>query len=116
MLDAFAKEVLKWAADVIVILVGAIGSLSYFILRGDRRRLSAVEEKVANAITKTEVMVIVKDVEGRVRIDHERIVNELRNIKDDLREDIQELRRALTSQYQGPDRRSTTNRGRREEE
>lgn len=116
MLDALKTEALRWAAEVIAFLASALVTISYFILRGDRRRLTAVEEKVANAITKTEVMVIVKDVEGRVRIDHERIVHELRSIKNDLREDIHELRRALTPQYQGPDRRSTTNHGRREEE
>lgn len=89
-----------------------LGTLYWYIWKGDRRRLKVLEEKMASAVTKPEVELIVAKVQERFRSDHqglaekiESVHEEIRTNRQEIREDIRDLREALTTKYNGADRR-----------
>lgn len=89
-----------------------LGTLYWYIWKGDRRRLKVLEEKMASAVTKHEVEVIVGKVQDRFRDEHKGLAEKIESVhqaliinKQEIREDIKELRDALTTKYAGADRR-----------
>ena len=100
---------LAWANGIIATV---LGTLYWYIWKGDRRRLKVLEEKMASAVTKHEVEVIVGRVQDRFRDEHkglaekiESVHEEIRANRQEIREDIRDLREALTTKYAGADRR-----------
>lgn len=89
-----------------------LATLYWYIWKGDRRRLKSLEEKMAQAVTKHEVEVIVGKVQDRFREEHKDLFEKIESVhveirinKQEIREDIKELREALTTKYAGADRR-----------
>ena len=104
--------ILKSLAYIFGGIATLIAVLSGFILKGYKRRLETVEEKMGQAVTKHEVEMIVDKVQDRFREEHkglfdkiESVHKEIRTNKQEIREDIRELREALTTKYAGPNRR-----------
>lgn len=104
----------KFFAYVFGGIATLLGTLYWYIWKGDRRRLKALEEKWMTAVTKHEVESIVGKVQDRFREEHhglfqkiESVHEEIRNNRQEIREDIRDLREALTSKYSGADRRRT---------
>lgn len=89
-----------------------LATLAWYIWKGDRRRLNVLEEKWMTAVTKHEVEMIVGKVQDRFREEHNVLFQKIESVhqeimmnRQDIREDIRDLREALTSQYAGADRR-----------
>ena len=87
-------------------------ALYWYVWKGDRGRIKVLEEKMSNAVTKHEVEIIVGKVQDRFREEHqglyakiESVHNEIRINRQEIREDISQLREALTTKYAGADRR-----------
>lgn len=105
-------QLIRFFAYVFGGITTLLGTLYWYIWKGDRRRLKTLEEKMASAVTKHEVEVIVGKVQDRFREEHnglaekiESVHAEIRSNKLEIREDIRDLREALTSKYSGADRR-----------
>lgn len=104
--------ILKFFAWITGGIITILSGLAWYIWKGDRRRLKVVEEKMAQAVTKHEVEVIVGKVQDRFREEHKDLFEKIESVhveirinKQEIREDIKELREALTTKYAGADRR-----------
>ena len=95
-------RLLGWLWDGLAALAGLVGILLMFIWRGDRARLKIVEEKVAHAITKPEVDVIVRDVKDEFKDDHKTIIQQVRSSNDELRTELRDLRREIIQVIKQP--------------
>lgn len=102
----------KFFAYVFGGITTLLGTLYWYIWKGDRRRLKSLEEKMASAVTKHEVEIIVGKVQDRFREEHadlykkiETVHEEVKLGRQEMREDIRDLREALTTKYAGADRR-----------
>lgn len=103
----------KFFAWVFGIVAALLGTLYWYIWRGDRRRLTALEEQMSKAVTKPEVEFIVSKIQERFHAEHKGLFDKIETVHDEvrlgrqeMREDIRDLREALTSKYAGSDRRS----------
>lgn len=106
--------VVKFFAWVFGGITTLLATLYWYIWKGDRRRLKALEEQMSKAVTKHEVEIIVGKVQDRFREEHkglfekiESVHEEIRINKQEIREDIRDLRDTLTTKYAGADRRRT---------
>lgn len=104
--------IVKFFAWVFGGIATLLATLYWYIWKGDRRRLKVLEEQMSKAVTKPEVEIIVGKVQDRFREEHrglfdkiESVHEEIRNNRSEIREDIRDLREALTSKYSGADRR-----------
>ena len=100
-----------------------LGTLYWYIWKGDRRRLKVLEEKMASAVTLPQVNEIVDRVETHFREEHkgldvrmqraeDRLSVAIKNSHDSLQasieplqDSIQAIHNALTKPYRGADRR-----------
>lgn len=107
-------QLVKFFAYVFGGITTLLGTLYWYIWKGDRRRLKVLEEKMASAVTKHEVEIIVGKVQDRFREEHKGLAEKIESVhqeikanRQDIREDIRDLREALTTKYTGADRRRT---------
>ena len=107
--EGILVKFIAWISGGIATL---LATLYWYIWKGDRRRLKVLEEKMASAVTKHEVEIIVGKVQDRFREEHGELYNKIETVHEEVRlgrketrEDIKELREALTSKYAGADRR-----------
>lgn len=95
MPDSISQVLLKWATEALLLVGSGLMALIWFVYRSDKKRLNDVEEKVAKAITKTEVDVIVSDVKREFRGDHKGLEAKMERIEDSLRSQIRETHDSL---------------------
>ena len=102
----------KFFAYVFGGIATLLAALYWYIWKGDRRRLKVLEEQMSKSVTKHEVEIIVGRVQDRFREEHSELYKKIETVHDDIRtnkqeirEDIRDLREALTTKYAGADRR-----------
>ncbi len=127
MQESIPKEVWIWLKDIVLYLAGAVIALLTVIWRLDRssgnRRMTvlddkytALEEKVAQAITRPEVERIVEKVVQDFSKQHAGLETRMQRVEDGLKKEIHEVHDSLqgsingiynilTRPYNGNDRR-----------
>lgn len=88
MPESLSQVLLKWATEGLLLIGSGFMTLAWFVYRADKRRLKDVEDKVAKAITKAEVDVIVGNVKTEFRSDHKGLEAKMERIEDNLRKEI----------------------------
>lgn len=103
----------KFFAYVFTGITGLLASLYWYVWKGDRRRLKVLEDQMSKAVTEHQVEVIVGRVQDRFRDEHQGLFEKIETVheevmlgRQEMREDIRDLREALTSKYAGADRRN----------
>ena len=89
------NAVIDWLVLVVGTAVSGFIAMLTYVWRGDRKRLREVEEKMAHAITKSEVDVIVKKVESDFHADHKGLEGKMERIESSLRKEIHESHDSL---------------------
>ena len=105
MIQIDEDTILNWSIKIFGGIVGFFVAFSAYIWKSDRHRLKVMEEKVALAITRPEVELIVKRVEDNVKEQHMMLLGVLEKGHDELRQDIRDLRKDLTGRWDGHNRR-----------
>lgn len=89
------NAIIDWLVWVVGTAVSGFIAVLTYVWRGDRKRLREMEEKMAHAITKPEVDVIVSDVKREFRTDHKGLEGRMDRIEETLRNEIHESHDSL---------------------
>ena len=98
-------RIVGWLWDGFVVLVGSVTAMALFILRGYRNRLVKVEEKMANAVSLTQVETIVHRVEDEFKEEHNTILKAISEGHAETRSYIRDMFEAREGKWNGRNRR-----------
>lgn len=98
-------RLLGWIWDGFAVLAGSVAGMALFIMRGYRNRLIKVEEKMANAVSLTQVETIVERVEDKFKEEHNAILKAISDDHADTRSYIRDMFDAREGKWNGRDRR-----------
>ena len=78
------RDIIDWLLGIGAAVSALFTALYWYIWRSDRERISSLETRMANVITKLEVEHIVDRVENSFRDEHRQIIDELRDLRGEI--------------------------------
>lgn len=99
------SDIINWLWAAVGMVAAAFSFLFKMIWSGDRKRIVSLENKMAHAITKSEVDLIVEKVEKDFRREHQEIIRVIERNHDELREDIDRAVHMTVRPWNGVERR-----------
>ena len=78
------RDIIDWLLGIGAAVSALFTALYWYIWRSDRERISSLETRMANTVTKQEAEHLFERAEESYRAEHKQIITELRDLRGEI--------------------------------